>query len=69
MVKWGGNYSDKFEVHQGIKQGYKIYSNKLLDCLTSVVLGIRIGGINCVAPTCADNTTVVNNERSPLQTP
>ena len=75
MVKWGGIYSDRFEVHQGIKQGgilstdmYKIYNNKLLDRLAAVMLGIRIGGINCVAPTCADDTTVVTNERSPLQT-
>ena len=75
MVKWGGIYSDKFKVHQGIKQGgilstdmYKIYNNKLLDRLAAVMLGIRIGGINCVAPTCADDTTVVTNERSPLQT-
>ena len=47
---------------------YKVYNNKLLDRLDreSTMLGIRIGGINYVAPTCADDTTVVTKERSPL---
>ena len=75
MVKWGGQFSDKFAILQGVRQGgilstdmYKVYNNKLLDRLESTLLGIRIGGINCVAPTCADDTTVVTKERSPLQT-
>ena len=32
------------------------------------MLGIRIGGINCHGPTCAADTTVVREERGPLQT-
>ena len=75
MVKWGGQFSDKFAILQGVRQGgilstdmYKVYNNKLLDRLESTLLGVRIGGINCVAPTCADDTTVVTKERSPLQT-
>ena len=75
MVKWGGQFSDKFEIKQGVRQGgilstdmYKVYDNKLLDRLESAMLGIRIGGINCNGPTCADDTTVVTEERGPLQT-
>ena len=75
MVKWGGKFSDKFKIKQGERQGgilstdmYKVYDNKLLDCLESVMLDIRIGGINCNGPMCADDTTVVTEERGPLQT-
>ena len=32
------------------------------------MLGIRIGGVNCNGPTCADDTTAVTEERGPLQT-
>ena len=75
MVKLGGQFSDKFEIKQGVRRGgilstdlYKVYDNKLLDRLESAMLGIRIGGINCNGPTCADDTTVVTEERGPLQT-
>ena len=47
---------------------YKVYDNKLLDRLESVMLGIRIGGVNCISPTCVDDTAVVTEERGPLQT-
>ena len=47
---------------------YKVYDNKLLDCLKSGMLGIRKGGINCNGPTYAADTTVVTEERGPLQT-
>ena len=75
MVKRGGQFSDKFEIKQGVRQAgilstdmYKVYDNKLLDRLESAILGIRIGGINCNGPTCADDTPVVTEERGPLQT-
>ena len=75
MVKWGVQFSDKFEIKQGVRQGgilstdmYKVYDNKLLDRLESAMLGIRIGGMNCNGPTCADDTTVVTEEHGPLQT-
>ena len=64
MIKWGGQFSEKFAILQGVRQGgilstdmYKVYTNKLLDRLESTMLGVRIGGIYCVAPTCADDTT------------
>lgn len=40
----------------------------LLDRLESTMLGVKIGGINCVAPTCADDTTLLSRNRSALQT-
>ena len=71
----GGQFSDKFEIQQGVRQGgilntdmYKVYDNKLLDCLESVLLCIRIGGVNCNDPTCAYDTAVMTEEREPLQT-
>ena len=64
MIKWGGQFSEKIAILQGVRQGgilstdmYKVYNNKLLDRLESTMLGVRIGGIYCVAPTCADDTT------------
>ena len=32
------------------------------------MLGTRIGGINCVAPTCANDTTLASKSRRALQT-
>ena len=71
----GGQFSDKFEIQQGVRQGvilstdmYKVYDNKLLDCLESVLLCIRIGGVNCNDPTCAYDTAFMTEEREPLQT-
>ena len=75
VVKWDGKFSDRFELHQGVRQGsilstdmYKVYNNKLLDRLDSTMLGIRIGGISCAAPTCADDTANVSKTRDALQT-
>ena len=66
MVMWDGQFSDKFKIQQGVRQGgilstdmVKVYDKKLLDRLESVMLGIRIGSVNCNGPTCADGTTVV----------
>ena len=47
---------------------FKVYDNKLLDRLESVMLGIRTGGVNCNGPKCAGDTTVVTEERGPLKT-
>ena len=77
VVKWGGQFSDSFEIHQGVRQGgilntdmYKVYNNKLLDRLESVMLGFRIGGISCIAPPppCADDTMLASKRRSTQQT-
>ena len=75
VVKWGGQLTDSFKIRQGVRQGgilstnrCKVDNNKLLDRLESVMLGIRIGGINCVAPKSADDTTLANKSRSALQT-
>ena len=47
---------------------YKVYNNKLLDRFDSVMLGIRIGGISCAAPTCADDTAAASKSCTALQT-
>ena len=75
LLKWDGKYSDRFELRQGVRQGgilstdmYKVYNNKLLDRLDSAMLGVRIGGISCAAPTCADDTAAASKSRTALQT-
>ena len=74
MVKWDGMISDSFEIQQGVRQGgisstdmYKVLNNKLLDRLDVTMLSMRIGGINCVAPICADDVAIVSSNRSALQ--
>ena len=74
VVKWDGMISDSFEIQQGVRQGgilstymYKVFINKLLDRLDVTMMGMRIGGINCVAPTCAGDVAIVSSNRSALQ--
>ena len=59
-----------FMLVSGIAQSGKnlALSRLAMDRLESVMLGIRIGGVNCNGPTCADDTTAVTEERGPLQT-
>ena len=59
-VKWQGNYSDSFPIHQGVKQGgilsthlYKLYINDLLLTLEEHKLGKHIGVNYSGCPTCA----------------
>ena len=70
-----GMISDSFDIQQGVGQGgilstdmYKVFINKLLDRLDVTMMGMRIGRINCVAPTCADDVAIVSSNRSALQT-
>lgn len=65
-VKWNGENSAPFNIEQGVRQGgtlsadlYKIYVNQLLDELCTSQAGGRIGDINCCAPACADDITLV----------
>lgn len=74
FVKWGVGRSESFEIRQGVRQGgilstdlYKIYVNRLLDRLSDSCLGGRIGEINCVAPTCADDVALVCDKPDNLQ--
>ena len=46
---------------------YKVYINPLLDLLADSGLGGRIGNINCCAPTCADDVTLISNNPIDLQ--
>lgn len=75
VVKRDGMISDSFEIQQRVRQGgilstemYKVFINRLLDRLDVTMMGMQIGGINCVAPTCADDVAIVSSNRSALQT-
>ena len=64
-VKWQGDISKKFQVEQGVRQGgilstdlYKVYSNSLLDRLSTNKDATRIGPVICVAPACADDVAI-----------
>jgi hypothetical protein len=45
-----------------------VYINPLLDILSNSGLGIKIGNINCCAPTCADDVALISNNPLELQT-
>ena len=52
-------------MQQGVRQGgilstdmYKVFINKLLDRLDVTMMGMRIGGINCVALTFAYDVAI-----------
>ena len=60
-----GYISKKFQVEQGVRQGgilstdlYKVYSNSLLDRLSTNKDATRIGPVICVAPACADDVAI-----------
>ena len=75
VVKWQGNLSEPFKVHQGGKrQGgilstdlFKVHGNGLLDRLVKSGHGCHIGEICCVAPTCADDMLVLSDTQDDLQ--
>ena len=74
VIKWDGNFSKKFEIKQGVRQGgilstdlYKIYENPLLDRLENIDHGAKIGEIGCAAPACADDVAVASSKPEPLQ--
>ena len=74
VVKSDGNFSNKFEIKQGVRQGdilstylYKIYENPLLDRLEKIDHGAKKGEIGCAAPACADDVAVASSEPEPSQ--
>ncbi len=74
VIRWEGELSEKFNIQQGVRQGglistdlYKVYINPLLDSLSSSLIGGKIGEINCVAPTCADDVTLLSDSPTTLQ--
>ena len=75
IVKWIGERSEPFEIHQGVRQGgilssdlYKVHINPLLDRLQDSNLGIKIGNIYCASSACADDLTVGCKEITEGQT-
>ena len=73
-VKWNNHQSDKFIQEQGVRQGaklstvlYKRFNNNLLHALERSDLGAKIGNINIVAPTCADDIALLANQEHELQ--
>ena len=75
VVRWMGQTSKSFYIHQGVRQGgilstdmYKIYLNLSLNRMSQTGEGGKIGEIDCTAPTAADDTAPVTNEPLSLQT-
>ena len=75
VVRWMGQTSKSFYIHQGVRQGgvlstnmYKIYLNPSLNRMSETGEGVKIGEIDCSAPTAADDTAPVTNEPLSLQT-
>ncbi len=73
-MKWEGQSSAEFTCQQGVRQGgilskdmYKIYVNELLNRLSIAGHGGKIGEINCAAPTCADDVTIISDSPEVLQ--
>ncbi|MES9884980.1 MAG: reverse transcriptase family protein [Sedimenticola sp.] len=73
-VKWDGLKSQPYVCEQGVRQGgilstdlYKVYVNGLLDRLNQNHDGAKIGEINCVAPTCADDVALLSSNPETLQ--
>jgi hypothetical protein len=67
-VKWQGIAMDPFAVSEGVRQGvvlstdlYKLYINPLLDQIEDSGIGMQIGTIPCLAPTCADDVSLIAN--------
>ena len=74
-IKWEGRVSECFNVSQGVRQGgllstdlYKVYINDLLDRMECSGLGAKIGDIDCVSPTCADDVTILAKDSHAMQT-
>ncbi|VDI23737.1 Hypothetical predicted protein [Mytilus galloprovincialis] len=73
-VKWQGDLSEKFSVHQGVRQGgilsthlYKIFVQDLLLELERNSLGLNTGNIFVGTPTCADDMAFIETNRDNLQ--
>jgi hypothetical protein len=66
QVRWGNQLSPAFTLHQGTIQGsgispelFKVINNPVLDSVTTLHLGAKIGTTCCAVPTCADDTAVL----------
>ena len=73
-VKWIGDLSDKFGIHQGVRQGgilspflYKTYINPCLMELKEHKIGLLIGTTYCGCPTCADDLALLSECENELQ--
>ena len=67
-VKWKGDFSDSFQIHQGVRQGgilsthlYKLYINELLVDLEENNMGKSIGTNYSGCPTCADDLSLMSD--------
>ena len=70
VVKWFGEQSSPFKIHQGVRQGgivssdlYKIYQNPLLNRIQHSGQGARVGNVTCNISGCADDLAVNVNSR------
>ncbi|CAC5377799.1 unnamed protein product [Mytilus coruscus] len=73
-VKWKGETSTSFDIHQGVRQGgilsthlYKAYINELLLDLQKRNLGTHIGNNYVGCPTCADDIVLLSLNREEMQ--
>lgn len=73
-VKWNGDLSENFTQEMGVRQGarlstvlYKRYNNTVLNALERSTLGAKIGNINVVAPTCADDIALLAGSQHEMQ--
>ena len=65
-VKWMGEFSNSFNIQQGVRQGailspflYKTYLNPCLIEREQQRLGLCVGGTYCGCPTCADDLALI----------
>ena len=73
-VKWKGNTSNSFKIHQAVRQGgilspflYKLYVNNLLEDLKTHSLGFKIGTTYVGCPTCTDDIAFTSSCQQELQ--
>ena len=73
-VKWLGELSGQFGIHQGVRQGavlspflYKTYINPCLMELKEHKIGLLIGTTYCGCPTCADDLALISECENELQ--
>lgn len=73
-VKWNGDLSENFTQEMGVRQGarlstvlYKRYNNTILNALERSTLGAKIGNINVVSPTCADDIALLAGSEHEMQ--
>ncbi|CAC5370461.1 unnamed protein product [Mytilus coruscus] len=72
-VKWQGEFSESFNIQQGVRQGgilsthlYEIFVEDLLKELEENSLGFILGTIYCGAPICADDVALLSSNPEEL---